>query len=73
MKEAANGGYLGLPMAIGRTENQVFGYIKSTMTNKLKGWKSKMLSLARKEVLIKLVILAMPNYAMACFKLRKGL
>ncbi|XP_071917065.1 uncharacterized mitochondrial protein AtMg00310-like [Coffea arabica] len=59
-------------MAIGRTKNQVFGYIKSAMNNKLKGWRNKMLSLAGKEVLIKSIILAMPNYAMACFKLPKG-
>ena len=60
-------------MAIGRTKNQVFGYIKSAVNKKLKGWTNKMLSMAGKEVLIKSVILAMPNYAMACFKLPKGL
>ena len=73
LKEAINGKYLGLPMAIGRTKNQVFGYIKSAVTNKLKRWRNKMLSLAGEEVLIKSVIQAMPNYAMACFKLPKGL
>ncbi|XP_071922616.1 uncharacterized mitochondrial protein AtMg00310-like [Coffea arabica] len=73
MKEASSGRYLGLPMAIGRSKNQVFGYIKISIINKLKGWKNKMLSSAGKEVLIKSVIQAMPNYAMACFKLPKGL
>mgnify|MGYP004712036231 FL=1 len=37
LKEAVNGRYLELPMAIGRTKNQVFGYIKSAVNNKLKG------------------------------------
>ncbi|XP_027076038.1 uncharacterized mitochondrial protein AtMg00310-like [Coffea arabica] len=60
-------------MAIGRTKSQVFGYIKSAVTKKLKGWTTKMLSMAGKEMLIKSVILAIPNYAMACFKLPKGL
>nr|XP_027100420.1 uncharacterized protein LOC113719410 [Coffea arabica] len=73
LKETTNGRYLGLPMAIGRTKNQVFGYIKCAVIKKLKGWTTKMLSLAGKEVLIKSVILAMSNYAMACFKLPKGL
>ncbi|XP_071902573.1 uncharacterized protein [Coffea arabica] len=73
MREASSGRYLGLPMAIGRSKNQVFGYIKSSIMKKLKGWKNKMLSPAGKEVLIKSVIQAMPNYAMACFKLPKGL
>ena len=36
LKEATNGKYLRLPMAIGRTKNQVFGYIKSAVTKKLK-------------------------------------
>ena len=73
LKEATNGRYLGLPMAIGRTKNQVFGYIKSAVIKRLKGWTNKMLSMAGKEVLIKSVILAMPNYVMSCFKLPKGL
>ena len=41
MREAGSGRYLGLPMAIGRSKNQVFGYIKSLVVNKLKGWKNK--------------------------------
>ncbi|XP_027099102.2 uncharacterized protein [Coffea arabica] len=49
LKEATNGKYLGLPMAIGRTKNQVFGYIKSAVTKKMKGWANKMLSMAGKE------------------------
>ncbi|XP_027182324.1 uncharacterized protein LOC113780749 [Coffea eugenioides] len=73
MREAGSGRYLGLPMAIGRSKNQVFGYIMSSVMNKMKGWKNKMLSSAGKEVLIKSVIQAMPNYAMASFKLPKGL
>ncbi|XP_027166934.1 uncharacterized protein LOC113766966 [Coffea eugenioides] len=73
MREAGSGRYLGLPMAIGRSKNQVFRYIKSSVRNKMKGWKNKILSSAGKEVMIKAVIQAMPNYAMACFKLPKGL
>ena len=58
MKEARNGTYLGLPMAIGRSKTQVFGFVKSKINNKLQGWKQKLLSQGDKEVLIKSVIMA---------------
>ncbi|XP_027157225.1 uncharacterized protein LOC113758655 [Coffea eugenioides] len=73
MREARNDTYLGLPMAIGRSKSQVFGFVKSKINNKLQGWKQKLLSQGGKEVLIKAVIMAMPTYVMACFRLPKGL
>ncbi len=36
---------------------------------KLKGWKEKILSQAGREILIKVVALAIPTYTMSCFKL----
>ena len=52
---------------------QVFHYMRERVVNKLRGWKEKFLSNARKEVLLKAVLLAMPTYAMACCKLPKAL
>ena len=40
---------------------------------KLQGWRGKLLSQATTEVLIKLVVQAIPTYAMGCFKLPLGL
>ncbi|XP_027102929.2 uncharacterized mitochondrial protein AtMg00310-like [Coffea arabica] len=60
-------------MTIGRTKNQVFGYLKSIITSKLQGWKHKLFSPGGKEVLIKSVIMSMPTYVMSYFKLPKGL
>ena len=40
---------------------------------KLQGWEGKLLSQARREVLIKTVIQAIPTYAMGYFKLPIGL
>ncbi|XP_071939027.1 uncharacterized mitochondrial protein AtMg00310-like [Coffea arabica] len=73
MKEAVNGTYLGLPMAIGRSKAQVFGFVKNKISSKLQGWKQRLLSEGGKEVLIKAVTMAMPTYVMACFRLPKGL
>ncbi|XP_071933588.1 uncharacterized mitochondrial protein AtMg00310-like [Coffea arabica] len=73
MREAHSGKYLGLPMTIGRAKNQVFGYLKDKVNSKLQGWKHKMLNQRGKAILIKSVIMAMPNYIMSCFKLPRGL
>ena len=43
------------------------------MSNKLVGWKKKLLSSARKEVLIKAVAQVVPLYMMSCFKLSNTL
>lgn len=50
----------------------MFGEVKGSVTKKLQEWKRKLLSLAGKEVLLKAVIMALPNYTMSCFRLPKG-
>ena len=54
---------------ITRSKEQVFGYIKDSIRNKANNWKSKMISLTGKEVMLKAISLAMPIYTMSCFKL----
>ena len=44
--------YLGLPANIGRSKKEIFRANKERMYSKLKGWKQKSLSKARKEVLL---------------------
>jgi len=47
--------------------------LKERIWKKLKGWKEKLLSQAGREILIKVVVQAIPTHTMSCFKLPKGL
>lgn len=68
-----NSKYLGLPLVLGRSKKNVFASIRKRVTKKKKNWKSKFLIAVGKEVLLKLVIQALPVYTMFVFKLPKGL
>jgi hypothetical protein len=59
--------YLGLPSVIGRTKKKAFHEVKDRIWKRLQGWKEKFLSQAGREVLIKVVIQAIPTYAMSVF------
>ena len=65
--------YLCLPSLVGRAKKKSFSLIKEKIWKKLKGWKEKLLSQARGEILIKTIIQAIPTFTMSCFKLPKGL
>lgn len=73
MKYVKQSRYLGLPLVIGRSKRQVFNYIKERVISRMGGWKEKFLNQARKEVMLKSVILALPTYAMSYCKLPKAL
>ena len=65
--------YLGLPSLVGRRKKQSFNLIKEKIWRKLQSWEGKLLSQVDREVLIKVVIQAIPTFAMRCFKLPVGL
>ncbi|KAF5447221.1 hypothetical protein F2P56_032789 [Juglans regia] len=65
--------YLGLPVLIGRSRHAAFKGILDRMRNKINNWKTKFLSLAGKEILLKAVLQALPTYCMGVFKLPKSL
>ena len=58
---------------MGRNQKASFNYIKERVWKKLQGWKEKLLSQAGREILIKVVVHAIPTYTMSCFKLPLGL
>ncbi|KAH0981516.1 hypothetical protein GBA52_008693 [Prunus armeniaca] len=53
----------------GTSKRKVFEEVRRKLDGKLHGWAEEFLSPAGKEVLIKAVAMAMPCYAMSCFKL----
>ncbi|KAK9932943.1 hypothetical protein M0R45_020162 [Rubus argutus] len=65
--------YLGLPTHVGRSKTEAFAYLKDRLTKKLIGWRTKLLSSAGREVLIKVVAQAMPLYTMNCYRLPQSL
>ena len=65
--------YLGLPSLIRRKKKASFEYIKEQVWRKLQGWEEKLLSQARRKVLIKAMVQAIPTYTMSSFKLPLGL
>lgn len=65
--------YLGLPGEWQGSKVQALTWLKDRIWHKMQGWKEKYLSLAGKEVLIKSVIQAIPNYIMSVFILPKTL
>lgn len=67
------GNYLGLPTDIGNSKCKAFGFMKDKLRMKLEGWNENQLNQARKEVLLKSVAMALPNYVMSCVKLPEKL
>ena len=65
--------YLGLPTVVGRNRSTSLNFIKDKVWGKIQGWKEKLLSQASKEVLLKVVMQAIPTFAMSCFRLPVGL
>ncbi|KAL5577974.1 hypothetical protein UlMin_019673 [Ulmus minor] len=65
--------YIGLPTFAGRCKRDLFKFIKNRVWDKLKGWNRSVFSAVGKEVLLKVVVQAIPTYSMSCFKLPKTL
>ncbi|KAM1174400.1 hypothetical protein ACFX19_027537 [Malus domestica] len=66
------GKYLGLQADFGLSKKAVFAEIWDKIEARLAGWSEQFLSQAGKEVLVKAVAMALPNFAMSCFKLPIG-
>ncbi|KAI9160304.1 hypothetical protein LWI28_006978 [Acer negundo] len=65
--------YLGLLTLVGRNRTKTFQDIKDKVWRRVRSWKRKLFSLGGKEVLIKAVAQAIPNYIMSIFQIPFGL
>ncbi|CAM8914180.1 unnamed protein product [Rhodiola kirilowii] len=63
--------YLGMPLVVGQRKTEVFKSIVEKIWRKVKDWKSRLLSAAGREVLVKAVIQAMPIYMMSVYHFPK--
>ncbi|KAM1006872.1 hypothetical protein COP2_003662 [Malus domestica] len=66
------GKYLGLQADFGHSKKTVFTKVRDTIEGRLSGCAKQYLSQAGKEVLVKAMAMALPNFAMSCFKLPIG-
>ncbi|XP_039173493.1 uncharacterized protein LOC120295938 [Eucalyptus grandis] len=63
------GKYVGIPSDWGGSKKDIFAWILARVNKKLESWKENLLSKAGKEILIKSVVQAIPQYAMSIFKI----
>lgn len=66
------GVYLGIPLEWGGSKIQRLQWLKEKVMNKMEGWKGNLLNPVGKEVLIKVVLQAIPTYIMSILKLPKS-
>jgi hypothetical protein len=65
--------YLRLPALVGKSRTREFIGINDRVRRRITDWKSKLLTQAGKEVLLKSIIQAIPTYSMSIFLLLKEL
>ncbi|XP_030477324.1 uncharacterized protein LOC115694334 [Syzygium oleosum] len=63
------GKYLGIPSDWGQSKKEMFAWVLARVHSKLEGWNARLMSKAGKEILIKTVVQALPQYAMSIFKI----
>ena len=68
-KDGGMGMYLGMPEKISGSKKQVFAYVQNMLNLRVNTWEARHLSKGGKEVQIKSVAQAVPNFTMSCYLL----
>ncbi|KAE8663328.1 hypothetical protein F3Y22_tig00112988pilonHSYRG00150 [Hibiscus syriacus] len=63
------GHYLGMPLHIGKNKTNTFGYLKEKVSNRIDRKTKHLLSFGGREVFLKAVAQALPQYIMYCYRL----
>ena len=63
--------YLGLPISPTRLRMVHFQFLIDRLKARLAGWKGKLLNIARRRVLVRCVLSALPTFAMTALKIPK--
>lgn len=61
------GTYLGFPSMVGRSKKDTFSFTKDRIWRRINSWRDRPLSKARKEVMKKSVLQAIPSYIMSVY------
>lgn len=61
--------YLGMPTEIGRATTNSFSFLSDRMWKRINGCSDRPMSRAGKEIFLKAVVQAIPNFVMSCFQL----
>ncbi|KAK8676431.1 hypothetical protein V6N13_142005 [Hibiscus sabdariffa] len=65
--------YLGVPLLIGKNKYATFGRFRDKVDTRVSSWANLLLSFSGREVLIKSVAQALPQYVMSCYLLPQSL
>lgn len=69
--QALNDKYLGLPAHVGLDKTECFQFLVKRIIKKISSWKEKLLFVGGKDILLKVVVQAIPTYAISVFKVPK--
>ena len=67
-----NDSYMGLPLLIERSRSREFRSIKERIWSHIQSWGGRLLSSARKAIMLQVVAHVIHLYVMRCFRLPKG-